>query len=337
MSDLVLLLADDRAKPARRRGLWRWVRWLLLILVVSVVALTAASFGYNFVTNGPAPRPAGLLMAAGGGFDTRYLEWGTSGTPIVLVPGEFETADTFAVLGPVLGLHHRVYAIDVTGTGYSAPSPPYDAAHEASQVLAFLSVEGLTGSNAPILVGHSAGAAVAGMAAIEGGARYVHGVVFLDGDALPFRGVPEFAGYAVVNPYRTSLLRIALSQSWLIRDLYNSQCGPTCPALTAAGVQAWVEPLEQPGFYGELEYTLQHGIASMNDAQFAALRLVQVPKLVVYGVDDSQMSALDAEQTAARIGAPAPVTVPGEHLVMISSPEQVAAAIDSLLALPAAG
>jgi pimeloyl-ACP methyl ester carboxylesterase len=306
---------------------------VLLIGVVAAVALTAASFGYNFVTDGPAPRPAGLLMAAGGGFDTRYLEWGATGTPIVLVPGEFETADTFASLGPVLGVHHRVYAIDLTGTGYSAPSPPYDAAHEAAQLLAFLSVEGLTGTNAPILVGHSAGAAVAGMAAVDGGARYVHGVVFLDGDALPFRGVPGFLGYLLVNPYRTSLLRIALSQGWLIRDLYNSQCGPTCPSLTAAGVQTWVLPLEQPGFYGEVEYALQHGIASMTDAQFAELRGVRVPKLVVYGADDSQLPPTDAEQTAQRIGAPAPVTVPGEHLTMISSPDQVAAAISSLLAL----
>jgi pimeloyl-ACP methyl ester carboxylesterase len=83
------------------------------------------------VTDGPVPRPGGLLMVRGGGFDTRYREWGTGGTPIVLVPGAFETADTFDALGLVLRATHRVYAIDLTGTGYSAPSPPYTAAHEA--------------------------------------------------------------------------------------------------------------------------------------------------------------------------------------------------------------
>jgi len=328
--DLLGLLAGDNPRPTRRRPLWRVVRWILAIGVILVVALTAASFGYNVITNGPAPRPSGLLMASGGGFDTRYLQWGSTGIPIVLVPGAFETADTFDQLGPVLAAHHRVYAIDLTGTGYSTPSPPYDASHESAQLLAFLDAMGLTGANAPILVGHSAGAAVVGMAAVDGGPQYVHGVVFLDGDATPLSG-PQWLGYLLINPYRTSLLRIALSQDWLVRDLYNAQCGPTCPALSAAGVQTWVEPLQQPGFYGELAYTLQHGITSMTDAQFAALRRVQVPKLVVYGASDPQMSTSDAAEAAKDIGAPTPVSVPGEHLTMISSPDQVAAAVDSLV------
>ena len=329
---LVLPLAPQRAKPTGRRRLWRFARWVLLLGMVFFVALTAASFGYNFVTNGPAPRPAGLLMASGGGFDTRYLEWGTTGTPIVLVPGAFETADTFGPLGPVLAARHKVYAIDLTGTGYSAPSPPYDAAHEAAQLLAFLTAMGLTGTNAPILVGHSAGAAVAGTAAVEGGSRYARGVVFLDGDATALADQPWVLGYLLVDPYRASLLRIALSQDWLVRDLYNAQCGPACPPLTAASVQTWVLPLRQPGFAGELQYLLEHGIPSMTTAQFTELRDLQVPKLVIYGDSDPQMSAADADLTAQRIGAPAPVTVPGRHLTMISSPAQVAAAIDALLA-----
>lgn len=325
----LLPLYADHPRPTWRRRLWRFTRWVLLLGVMLLVVVTVGSFGYNLVTNGPAPAPPpGLLMASGGGFDTRYLQWGTTGTPIVLVPGSFETADTFDQLGPVLGTNHRVYAIDLTGTGYSAPSPPYDASHEAAQLLAFLNAKGLTGANAPILVGHSAGAAVVGMAALDGGRRYVRGVVFLDGDATPLGG-PTVLGYLLINPYRTTLLRIALKQDWLVKALYNSQCGPTCPSLTDASLQTWVLPLQQPGFAGELEYTLQHGIPSMTTAQFAELRQVRVPKLVVYGVDDSQMSASDAAQTAQRIGAPAPVTVPGRHLTMISSPHQVAAAIDA--------
>jgi hypothetical protein len=42
------------------------------------------------------------------------------------------------------------------------------------------------------------------------------------------------------------------------------------------------------------------------------------------------MSHSGATLTAQRIGAPPPVYVPGRHLTMISSPRQVAAAIDSL-------
>jgi pimeloyl-ACP methyl ester carboxylesterase len=290
------------------------------------VGLTAASFGYNFSIDGPVPRPSGLLMARGGGFDTRYREWGTTGTPIVLVPGAFETADTFAALGQVLGADHRVFAIDLTGTGYSAASPPYSASHFAAQLLAFLEAKGLTGANAPVLVGHSSGAAVVGLAAVAGGARAVRGVVFLDGDATPLGG-PGFLGWLLTDPYRTSLLRLALSQDWLIRRLYSAQCGPLCPSLSAAGVETWRLPLQQPGFAGEVTYTLRHGIPSMTSAEFAALHDLPVPKLVVYGAGDPQMSPSDATTTADRIGAPPPVTVPGRHLTMISSPSQLAAAL----------
>jgi pimeloyl-ACP methyl ester carboxylesterase len=321
---------DDPARGRPRRSwrvrVWRFTRWFLLTGMVLVVALTAASFGYNFSTNGTVPRPAGLLMARGGGFDTRYREWGTTGTPIVLVPGAFETADTFASLGQVLGADHRVFAIDLTGTGYSAASPPYSASHLAAQLLAFLAAKGLTGASAPLLVGHSSGAAVVGLAALTGGARAVRGVVFLDGDATPLSG-PGFLGWLLINPYRTSLLRLALSQAWLIRRLYNSQCGPLCPSLSAAGVETWRLPLQQPGFAGELAYTLQHGIPSMTPAEFAALRALPVPKQVIYGANDSQMSTSDAATTADRIGAPPPVTVPGRHLTMIASPRQLAAAL----------
>ena len=156
-----------RGRPRRRWRVraWRFARWFLLTGIVLAVALTAASFGYNLSTNGPVPRPSGLLMAKGGGFDTRYREWGATGTPIVLVPGAFETADTYAALGPVLGAEHRVFAIDLTGTGYSAPSPSYSTPRLAAQLLAFLAAERLTGANAPVLVGHSSGAAVADLAA----------------------------------------------------------------------------------------------------------------------------------------------------------------------------
>ena len=323
----------DEGDPARGRyrrswlvRVWRFVRWFLLTGVVLMVALTVASFGYNFSTNGPVSRPAGLLMASGGGFDTRYREWGTAGTPIVLVPGAFETADTFAALGPVLGAEHRVFAIDLTGTGYSAPSPSYSTSQLAAQLLAFLRAEGLTGASAPVLVGHSSGAAVVGLAAVTGGARAVRGVVFLDGDATPLSG-PGFLGWLLIDPYRTSLLRLALRQDWLIRKLYDAQCGPLCPPLSAAGVETWRLPLQQPGFAGAVTYTLRHGIPSMTSAQFAALRALPVPKLVVYGANDPQMSASDETATAVRIGAPPPRTVPGRHLTMIASPRQVAAAL----------
>jgi pimeloyl-ACP methyl ester carboxylesterase len=311
----------DRPRPARLRRLARCA-------VVIVAALTAASIGYNLAT-GPAPRPPGLRMLSAGGFDTRYRSWGTSGSPVVLVPGAFETADTFAALGAALGTDHRVFAIDLTGTGYSTPSPPFSAGHLADQLLAFLAAQALTGANAPVLVGHSSGAAVVGMAALRG-SHVAAGVVFLDGDATPLE-VPSVFGWLLIDPYRTTILRLGLSSSWLIQRIYTAQCGPACPPLTAADVETWRQPLQQPGFESAVTYTMRHGIPSMIAAAFSQLRSAAVPKRVIFGTGDSQLSPAAAAQAAARIGAPPPTAVPGRHLTMISSPRQVAAAIRAFI------
>ena len=50
-------------------------------------------------------------------------------------------------------------------------------------------------------------------------------------------------------------------------------------------------------------------------------------KRVIFGADDPQLSPAAAAAAAARIGAPRPTVIPGRHLTMISSPQQVAAAI----------
>ena len=207
---------------------------MLLRVAVVVAALTAASLIYNAVTSGHASRPAGLTYVRAGNVQTRYREWGTAGRPVVLIPGAFETADTFATLGAQLGTDHRVFALDLPGTGYSQPTPPFTVTHDAAQVLAFIKVMGLTGRNAPVLVGHSSGAAVAGLAALDGGPR-IAGVMFLDGDAKPLT-VPSFARFLVIGPYRTTLFRLGLSMDWVVRAIYDSQCGPLCPG---SATPAW--------------------------------------------------------------------------------------------------
>lgn len=319
--------ASDQRLTRRRPGLTGRPRARgAAVLAVLVLGPLAASFSYNLATDGPAGRPAVLTVVRAGGFGTRYLAWGARGSTVLLVPGAFETADTFAALGRRLGRTHRVFAIDLTGTGYSVPSPPFDAGHLAGQVLAFIRAMHLTGARRPVLVGHSSGAAVVGMAALRD-PRAVAGVVFLDGDATPL-AVPALPGRLLINPFRTTLVRLVLSSGWLISQIYQSQCGPACPPLSAAGLRTWRRPLEQPGFLQVVAYNMAHGIPSMSPAQLRRLRAMAVPKLVVYGKDDPQMSRSAAVAAAARIGAPRPVAIPGRHLTMISSPGQLAAAVD---------
>jgi pimeloyl-ACP methyl ester carboxylesterase len=309
-----------------RRRAGRLVRYALLLVVV----LTLVSSVFNVFTQRRAEPPAGLTFVPTGNVDTRIRTWGTAGPPVILVPGAFETADTFDALARDLAMDHRVYALDLTGTGYSEAVPPYDVDHFADQVLGLIAAEGLTGADAPVLVGHSSGAAVAALATLrsDGG---VAGLMVLDGDLRPFP-VPGFLRSLVLEPFRTSLLRAGLGSDWLIRQVYDTQCGPLCPELTAADVDQWRRPLLQPGSEDAMWHMSRAGIPSLSNDQLDELRTSMVPKVVAGGGDDPQFGQSSAEATAARIGAPAPTFIAGRHLPMISSPAALADAVRSLAA-----
>jgi pimeloyl-ACP methyl ester carboxylesterase len=298
------------------------------VLLVALL-LIGSSVGYNAATDGRATAPTGLRFVPAGDVSTRYRQWGTAGPTVVLIPGAFETADSFAALGATLGADHRAYALDLTGVGYSEAKAPYTIDHYAAQVLGFVAAMHLTGPDAPVLVGHSSGAAVAGLAVLAGHTA-VAGLMFLDGDAAPLP-VPPLLPALLIDPFRTTALRLAIRSDTVVRDVYRSQCGPTCPDLDAAGVDVWRRPLQQPGFEDALGQTLRHGrIPSLTGDQLDRLRATQIGKLVVFGVDDDQYDKAVPALIADQIGAPPPVLVPGRHLTMISSPDEVGDAIRRL-------
>jgi pimeloyl-ACP methyl ester carboxylesterase len=316
-----------RTRPRRRHRL----RTVLLALLAAAGVVTAASVVYNAATGTPPAPPVGLDLVQAGDVRTRVLRWGDHGPAVVLVPGAFETADAWHALGAVLGTDHRVFAFDLTGQGYSDAVPPFDVEHDVRQTLALTRALGLTGRDAPVLVGHSSAAAVVGLAALEAPGE-VAGVVFLDGDALPL-DVPTWGPRLVVDPYRTSLVRLALRSDRLVRRVYASQCGPTCAPLDAAGVDLWRRPLQQRGTERALLANATKGvIPAMTSEQLEALRRSATPRLVVWGRDDvdGAYTPESPSSTAAAIGAPPPVFVPGRHLTMISSPDEVAAAVRRL-------
>ena len=306
----------------------RWLLGAVALLFVIVAIATINSLIINGLTQARADRPAGLLHVRAGDIETRFRTWGTQGSPVVLIPGAFETADTFEALGERLGVDHRVFAIDLTGTGYSEPVPPYTIEHFAEQVLGFLAAEHLTGPDAAVLVGHSSGAAIAGLAALQGEGE-VAGVMFLDGDARPFP-MSGLTRWFVVEPFRTTLLRLSLRSDWFVRRVYDSQCGPLCPELTAEDVDRWRRPLQQPGAETAMWQIIDIGIPVLSGEQTDDLRSMSIPKSVVGGVDDPQFDSAAAEDVAIRIGAPSPTFVPGRHLPMISAPSELADAIDRL-------
>jgi hypothetical protein len=97
-------------------------------------------------------------------------------------------------------------------------------------------------------------------------------------------------------------------------------------------VEVWRRPFQQPGAETALWSVFHTGIPSLTSTQLTALRRDPVAKSVVFGADDPEYSKGAPARVAASIGAPPPVIVPGRHLTMIASPQQVAAAVGALIA-----
>jgi pimeloyl-ACP methyl ester carboxylesterase len=211
-----------------RRGLRRILRRCLIAALVCVLSFTGFSYVYNLATEGAVPYPPGLTFVRTGDITTRYREWGTSGTPVLLLHGFIESADTWTPTAELLARDHRVYAIDLDGYGYTQRVAPYDTAHQTQQVLDFINVMHL---RRPIVVGHSSGAAVAGAVALAL-PQNVGGVMFLDGDGLPLDGTAnggrDAGGFSlpIPQPYRTTLLRLVVRSDDVIRAVYEAACGP---------------------------------------------------------------------------------------------------------------
>jgi non-heme chloroperoxidase len=87
------------------------------------------------------------------GVQLEVLDFGGTGTPIVLLPGLGATAHSFDELAPQLAQKHRVIAITRRGTGYSSrPDFGFDTPRLARDVLAVMDQMALS---RVLLVGHS--------------------------------------------------------------------------------------------------------------------------------------------------------------------------------------
>ena len=320
-------IPDTSPKPGRLR-LRRLLRRVAIGAVVTLVLVTACCLVYNRLTDRRATAPAGLTYLQAGDVLTRVRRWGDTGSPVVLVHGFAESADTWAPAAELLAARHRVYALDLDGWGYSRRVAPFDLDHQTRQLLAVLNILALRD---PLLVGHSSGAAIVAEAALRAPAA-VGGVMFLDGDALATgAGQRSPWEHLVLPPYRTTALRLALRSDALIRNIYSGRCGPRCPALDAAGLDQWRRPFQMRGAEAGLWSMLADGVPGLSEQRLAGLETLAMPKSVVFGARDDVFDPATAQQTAARIGAPPPTLLAGSyHLTMISDPAGVAAAVERL-------
>jgi pimeloyl-ACP methyl ester carboxylesterase len=194
----------------------RIIRWTLCSLLGLVVTLTLASLIYNASTS-DASVPVSELWHGKTVDGTAYRQWGTSGTPVVLIGGFLEASWVWEEVAPLLAHGHRVYALDLDGFGYTERRGPWTLQHWGNQVQAFCKSLGL---KKPIVVGHSLGAAVAAELARRGLASRI---VLVDGDALRGGGPPRWLTTALVkSPFFTSIYRFLLRSPWAVKRIVEN-------------------------------------------------------------------------------------------------------------------
>lgn len=305
--------------PGRAR---RWGRAIAALVIATFLSVTVLATDYVLATSAPAP-PVPPLDAQGhyvrtGNLDSHYEQWGDAGSPIVLVPGFLETAQSWRETAQRLGRTHRVYAYDVRGYGYTERRGPYTLASDTDQLADFVRALHLT---RPLVVGHSSGAAIAGNYA-RTRPGVVSGVVFMDGDGTPYGVGPGWIHSLLVDPYLTAGLRLVTRHPGLAASVYQRMCGPGCPAFRA---DEWIRPLRVKGAESALKAILRRPLIRMTYAQVAQ---ITAPALVLVGRDDPSMSPSSAAATARRLhGAPVVVIERARHLPMLSDPDRTAAVL----------
>lgn len=298
----------------------RIVRWILFTLLGLVVVLTFASVIYNAAT-ADASVPVGELWHGKTIDGTAYRQWGTSGTPVVLIGGFLEPSFVWEKVAPLLTHGHRVYALDLDGFGYTERRGPWTLAHWGDQVQAFCRSLGLS---KPIVVGHSLGAAVAAELARRGIASRI---VLVDGDALRGGGPPRWLTTALVDsPFFTTVYRFLLRTPWAVKRLIANAYGPKHPPISGAEIRRWTDPFRAKDARRALEGMAKNGIAGLTRKD---LRRLHLPALVVWGASDNVDPVASGRQSARDLHARFILVHGAGHLSMLAAANEVATAIAS--------
>jgi pimeloyl-ACP methyl ester carboxylesterase len=301
----------------------RILRGIVVALLAVLAILLVASIVFNAVTGGEG-KPVRTLwpgrFVVADGVLTAFREWGSQGTPVLLVGGFVEPSFVWNEVGPLLARHHRVYALDLDGFGYSARRGPWTLAEWADQAQSFVHALDL---GHPVVVGHSLGAAVAVELARRGVASRA---VLLDGDATRSGGESWFVREVLVHtPFATSALRLASRWDWPARKLLANAYGPDHPPLDDALVQRWTRQLDAKGADHALETIAGRPSQGFSSAELRAMR---IRATVVWGSHDGVDAVDEGRQTAADLHAPFVLIPGGGHLTMLTQPKLVARAIE---------
>ena len=187
-----------------RRRLARWGR-LLAAALLALIAAARSRRHLRWVTPGGEPSRAlfrGPYVRVGGR-ELAYRQWGTHGSPIVLIGGFIEPTEVWRRAAPILARDASRVRARPAAVRVQRAKGPYVVATWIDEVEGF---EHALHIVRPTLVGHSLGAAVVVGEALRR-PDAVRSIVLLDGDALRASTVRRAGSLS----HRRSVLHRALS------------------------------------------------------------------------------------------------------------------------------
>ncbi|CAN5333529.1 alpha/beta fold hydrolase [soil metagenome] len=258
--------------------------------------------------------------------ETARIRWHVQvmgeGPVLLLLHGTGAATHSWRDLAPLLARHFTLVAPDLPGHGFTTGRPAGGLSMPAiaralNDLLRALDMTPV------IIVGHSAGAAIALRMVLDGLASPA-AIVGLGAALLPFPGLaarlfPTLARLLFVNPFvPTIFARIARTPGEVGRFLPRS----TGSHIDAAGIE----------FYRRLFATpaqCSGAITMMADWDLDTLKRdlarVQTPLLLIHGTSDAAVPVDNAHQAAAVIAAARIVDLPGlGHLAHEEQPEAIA-------------
>ncbi len=253
-----------------------------------------------------------------GPHDWHLQELGPRGAPVlVLLHGAGASSHSFAGLIPLLAKRYRVVALDMPGHGFTRRGPVarLRLPHVARDIAALLAAEGITPQ---VVIGHSAGAAVA----LEM-TRHIDlkGVVALNGALSAFQGIagwlfPALAKLLALNPF-TAFFFARTATPKNVKQMIEA----TGSTLTDAQLR--------PYFRLVRDRTHVDGTLSMMaqwDLRPLVQRLPQIdtPVLVLSGQKDAAVSPATGKTAARHLPQADHIVLPKlGHLMHEENPQQV--------------
>lgn len=265
------------------------------------------------------------------GIFTGYLTAGAAGLPIVLLHGVGTSAGEWSWVLPALARNHRVYAIDLPGYDASGEPPDYSSAFTARFVSAFLDAVGVESA---AVVGSSFGGLVALRLALSDPAR-VYALILADSAGLDRAVNPAWAAHALPRGSgpmaaweRTPLgaaqrvfMRALLlfGRPWQIplkwiRNQYKVAQRPDLTRTELAALRTTVN------------------LAGQREVFVDELSRLQMPTLIVWGIEDRVFPYWQARDAASRLPKGSLKFIPNcGHLPHVEQPKQFVSILKEFL------